>query len=347
MVQLFSDLCRETRTRGALAMVGLWAHILGDLLSSACHEHVLAWKGQAMKTVDLTHKPVLWPQVILSILPGLCATVVTSRVFSSLFDPGMVWIVRLACLATTCDLLAVLALRRRQAAIWSLPALGMLSSIVLVPMPLFAFQTSGPQGRLALMVLTGALLLGAFALQRRRFSAGEWIGLGTVLLLSAALCLFYWLAYPLTDPWAATWPAMVLLQCLIPVTGGAVFASRYGVRACVLVMPALHTTIAAALYSSSLAVSPFTYLVTCCYTVLPVIWVLRARSTSSQIAGLFVPWLAAAGLVLGYNFPNGLIARAVGQALVLSAIALSVLLYYQAYDRQATRNADLPNLATP
>ena len=166
------------------------------------------------------------------------------------------------------------------------------------------------------------------------------------MLLSAALCLFYRSVYALADPWTAVWPAVYLLQFLVPVAGGTILADRYGIRTCVLVMPAIHVALAPALYSYSIAVSPLSYMITCCYTVVSVAWMLRARSMSSQIVGLFVPWLVAAVLILRHNFPDGLVARAIGQALILSALALSVLLYYRAYSWQTTRNVDLSDLAT-
>lgn len=351
MVQAFQDLCRETAERGVFALAGLWIHTLLDLVSSACREHVSAWKGRWIEMSDVSHEPVPWRQIGLAVLPGVCAAVVTSGLFTRLFDSGIAWLPRLVCLAVVCVALLAFGSRRRRVAIWCLPALGILSYALIFPFEVTLRLLIELKTQSILAVALGVLMLlvlAGFVFQRRHIARWGWMGLCLAGLLSVGLCIFFWhqARSMLTTSWLALWPAMYLAESLFYVVVGIPMARRYGVRTSAFVMTGLYMIMSLRLYTPWSDVPSNDWLTAVCYLIVPTIWVFRARSTFGQVSGLLASWLVMMIVVIADNFPDGIVGRSVGQILILSALAMSILLYYQAHRKQNTQDIDSSALPT-
>jgi hypothetical protein len=291
MAQLFQDQCREAYAqRRPWGVLWLWLRTLWDLGTTAAQEHLRLTAELGLANQRLT--PLPWRQVLLALLPGLWILLMRSRLLPALpvwLEQGWVYLAS--------GLLLWCWLRERRLARWVYP----IASLAIYGLPLtvagIIFQQDGRTplslvGRVVmnwLIPLTFvAACLGVLWTQRRhiRFSIFTWIALG-IFIGSSPVMGFY-----------------TSLLVILPATLGLLAASRDRLYAAQFVLGIawwfadgiLDPSYTILIWTDAYAITRLIELLPTLFVlILPVIWVLRARTTHQQLLGMtFFPFIGMA-----------------------------------------------------
>ncbi|MBN2001918.1 MAG: hypothetical protein JXA21_01070 [Anaerolineae bacterium] len=309
MAQLFRDQCREIYARRRpWGMLWLWLRTLWDLCVTVVQEHLHLAAGLGMANQPVT--PLPWRQVLLALLPGLGVLFTRTGLFAWLVNsPATPWGAPMniahnsplyilyrwlhdSWLYLACGLLLWSWWRERRLARWVYPVAG----LAIYALPLSAglfFQGDGSRpSSLSLFLSTVIswlipltwLVISATILwtRRRRIRCSflTWIALGLLFLFRPFMGLIA--------------GAVILL----PATLGLLAAPRDRLYAALFVLGTawgyadgfLDPSYAIGIWTDAYPgiICLIGCLPTFSFLILPVIWVLRARTTHQQLAGLVV-----------------------------------------------------------
>lgn len=284
MVQLFQDQCKEAyaqqRTRGLLK-VGL--RTLWDLVTTVLQEHLHLAAELGLANQPLT--PLPWRQVLLALLPGLW--ILLTR--TGLLPWASVWLDQSWVLPAS-GLLLWSWRRERRLGRWVYP----IASLAVYGLPLTVASAIFQQDGLTPLSLVGRVVMNwliplAFVVaclcvlwtMRRhiRFSIFTWIALG-IFIVSDPVMGFY-----------------TFLFVILPATLGLLAASRDRLYAAQFVLGiawwfadgVLDPSYAIVIWTDAQAVTRLIQMLPALFVlILPVIWILRARTTHQQLIGMTV-----------------------------------------------------------
>ena len=284
MVQLFQDQCWEAYAQQRFwGILRLWLRTLWDLVTTAIQEHLHLAAQLGLANQPLT--PLPWRHVLLALLPGLWTVLIRTRLLPWL--PG--WL-ELGGVYLASGLLLWSWRRKRRLGRWVYP----IASLAIYGLPLAVArilfqQDGGTPPSLLSRVVTGWLIPLAFVAaclvvlwtQRRhiRFSIFTWLALG-VFIVSGPVMGFY-----------------SVLLVILPATLGLLAASRDRLYAAQFVLGIawlyadgiIDPSYAILIWTDAYAMTRLLEtLPTLFILILPVIWVLRARTTHQQLAGMTV-----------------------------------------------------------
>lgn len=366
MVQLFRDQCEEAYARrGVRGLLPVWLRTLWDLCLTALREHLrlAADLGMANQPVE----PLPWRHVLLAILPGVWILVLRAELVPWLWGWRWTWSevggvdygpelsVLLYWLGQGWVYLAGGLLlwsvwRERRLARWVYPIAGLVVYGLPLMVAAFIFHQDGttplsPLGRLVMNTLIPlafvAVNLGVLWVQRRciRFSVLTWAALGILVCPSPMPAIYF----------------AVLIA--LPAILGLMAASRDRLYAALFVLGLvwwfvdglLDPSYAMLLWTDAYAATCLIASLPTLFTlILPVIWVLRARTTHQQLAGM--SGLPLVGIILAevarflalYNTARGpaLVLSDLGaglsSAVQVAAVLALVGITYAQFDRSQT-----------
>ncbi|MGC9396107.1 MAG: hypothetical protein ACP5J4_14790 [Anaerolineae bacterium] len=284
MAQLFRDQYREAYAqRHSRRVLVLWLRTLWDLGSTAVQEHLHLAAQLGLANQRLT--PLPWRHVLLALLPGLWIVLIRARLL-----PGLPAWLELGWVYLASGLLLWSWRRGRRLARWVYP----IASLAIYGLPLtvagIIFQQDGrtPLSSVGRVVMNWLIPL-AFAIaclvvlwtQRRhiRLSIFTWLALG-IFIVSGPVMGFY-----------------TFLLVILPATLGLLAASRDRLYAAQFVLGIawwfadgiLDPSYTILIWTDAYAIAHLIEILPALFVlILPVIWVLRARTTHQQLAGMTV-----------------------------------------------------------
>ncbi len=312
MVQLFRDQCRDAYAqRRAWGLLGICLRTLWDLCLTAFQEHLQLASSLGLANQQL--KPLPWSQVLLAILPGLWIMVVRAdlipwlwgwRQFSYDLPPDMAsepyvlgflrWLQQQSWIWLACGLLAWSWWRHRRLARWVYPIAGLVVYGLPTTLLSIIFHQDGttplsPFGRIMMgwwlpIIFVGAGLVAVWFHRRRiRVSIVTWVTLGIFGLSIVAFEMALWI--------------YIAIFLAVPAALGLVGARRDNLYATLFVFgivwwfvdAILDPTYGLLLWADAYEVVRLVNTLPALFIlVLPVLWVLRARSTHQQLAGMLL-----------------------------------------------------------